>query len=123
MITAPIERIKEDSARMQEYMRQASEVILEGFSLNTDAAVVKYPDRYRYSDKRGKDFWNKVMNLIEILPLPFRTLPFERAHPKSSPCRHDIVRRAGGHQNPPCPGLGIPSGWMLFSMWNANRVL
>jgi DNA polymerase-1 len=47
---------------MQELMRQASEIVLDGFSLGTDAAIVRHPDRY--SDKRGKDFWNKVMSLL-----------------------------------------------------------
>ena len=62
MITAPVERIEEEVACMREHMRRASEIVLEGFSLSTDAVIVKYPDRY--SDKRGKDFWSKIMNLL-----------------------------------------------------------
>jgi hypothetical protein len=45
-----------------EHMRRASEIVLDGFPLLTDAVVVKYPDRY--SDKRGKDFWSKIMSLL-----------------------------------------------------------
>jgi hypothetical protein len=52
--------------RMREYMRRASETVLGGFSLRTDDRIeniiVRYPDRY--SDKRGKDFWSKIMNLL-----------------------------------------------------------
>jgi DNA polymerase I len=66
MITAPVDRIEEDVTRMREYMRHASETVLGGFSLSTDDRlenmIVKYPDRY--SDKRGKDFWSKIMNLL-----------------------------------------------------------
>jgi DNA polymerase-1 len=66
MITAPVDRIEEDVTRMREYMRQASETVLGGFSLRTDDRleniIVKYPDRY--SDKRGKDFWSKIMCLL-----------------------------------------------------------
>jgi DNA polymerase-1 len=62
MLMAPLERIEEDVTHMQELMRQASEIVLDGFSLGTDAAIVRHPDRY--SDKRGKDFWNKVMSLL-----------------------------------------------------------
>ena len=62
MITAPVERIEEEVARMREHMRRASEIVLEGFPLSTDAVIVKHPNRY--SDKRGKDFWSKIMNLL-----------------------------------------------------------
>jgi DNA polymerase-1 len=62
MITAPVEHIEEEVARMREHMRRASEIVLDGFLLLTDAVIVKYPDRY--SDKRGKDFWSKIMNLL-----------------------------------------------------------
>jgi hypothetical protein len=45
----------------QQVMRQASEVVLDGFDLRTDAKVVKYPDRY--SDPRGEVMWRTVMEL------------------------------------------------------------
>ena len=62
LIMAPTERIDEDVARMRGYMEEASKVVLAGFALRTEAVIVKYPDRY--SDKRGKDFWNKIVNLL-----------------------------------------------------------
>jgi hypothetical protein len=66
MITSPVDRIEEDVSRMREYMRQASETVLGGFPLRTDdqieKIIVRYPDRY--SDKRGKEFWSKILNLL-----------------------------------------------------------
>ena len=62
LIMAPTERIDEDVARMRGYMEEASKVVLAGFALRTEAVVVRYPDRY--IDKRGKDFWNKIVNLL-----------------------------------------------------------
>ncbi len=35
-------------------MAEASEVVLEGFRLRTEAQVVEWPDRYM--DKRGEEF-------------------------------------------------------------------
>ena len=42
-------------------MAQASEVVLGGFRLRSDAKVVRYPDRYM--DERGAKMWDKVMSL------------------------------------------------------------
>jgi DNA polymerase-1 len=63
MILAPIERLDEDIARMQEAMVEASRVVLGGFELRTDAQVVRYPDRFM--DERGAVMWHRVMALIE----------------------------------------------------------
>jgi hypothetical protein len=48
--------------RTQDAMREASEVVLSGFSLRTDAKIVRYPDRY--SDERGKRMWETVWTLL-----------------------------------------------------------
>ena len=56
LICAPLERLDADVARMQEAMREASRVVLDGFELGTDAEVVRYPDRY--ADPRGIDMWD-----------------------------------------------------------------
>ena len=47
----------------QQIMTEASEVILDGFRLNSDVAYYDYPDRY--SDPRGESIWCMVQNLIE----------------------------------------------------------
>ena len=63
LICAPLERLDADVARMQDAMREASQVVLNGFELRTDAAVVRYPDRYM--DERGTVMWQRVMALLD----------------------------------------------------------
>jgi len=49
-------------AETQQAMREASELVLPGFPLRTDAKVVRWPERY--SDPRGVRFWHTVWGLI-----------------------------------------------------------
>jgi DNA polymerase I len=63
LICAPLESLDADVARMQEAMREASRIVLNGFELGTDAQIVRYPDRYM--DERGALMWGRVMNLID----------------------------------------------------------
>jgi DNA polymerase I-like protein with 3'-5' exonuclease and polymerase domains len=63
LVEGPAEEIEEVVTQTQEAMREASEVVLSGFSLRTDAKVVRYPDRY--SDERGKRMWETVVSLLE----------------------------------------------------------
>jgi hypothetical protein len=51
---------------MQGHMRRASEIVLAGFPMRTDAKIVKYPDRY--SDKRGVAMWQAVCELCGRTP-------------------------------------------------------
>jgi len=46
----------------QRAMREASECVLSGFPLRTDAKIVRWPNRY--SDPRGVRFWRTVWELI-----------------------------------------------------------
>jgi len=62
LICAPLDRLDAAVARMQEAMREASRIVLNGFELGTDAHVVRYPDRYM--DDRGATMWDRVMKLI-----------------------------------------------------------
>ena len=62
LICAPLERLDADVARMQDAMREASCIVLDGFELGTDAKIVRYPDRYM--DERGAVMWGRVMELI-----------------------------------------------------------
>lgn len=50
----------------QQVMREASEIVLDGFQLRTDAKIVRNPDRY--SDKRGQVMWETVCNLCGRSP-------------------------------------------------------
>jgi hypothetical protein len=63
LIEAPLVRLDQDIARMQEIMAEASRIVLDGFCLRTDVEVVRYPDRY--IDDRGTKMWAEVMALIE----------------------------------------------------------
>lgn len=65
LIEAPIAELDATIAKTQELMAQASEVILDGFRLRSDAEVVRYPDRYR--DKRGVTMWNTVWDILDVL--------------------------------------------------------
>jgi DNA polymerase I-like protein with 3'-5' exonuclease and polymerase domains len=61
LIEADADAIEAAVARTQEIMRQASEVVLAGFSLRTNAKAVRHPGRYR--DPRGEVMWRTVMEL------------------------------------------------------------
>jgi hypothetical protein len=50
----------------QQVMREASEIVLDGFHLRTDAKIVRHPDRY--SDKRGQVMWETVCELCGRSP-------------------------------------------------------
>jgi hypothetical protein len=50
-------------ARTQEAMREASELVLPGFPLRTDAKIVRFPGRYM--DERGRRMWETVCSLLE----------------------------------------------------------
>jgi DNA polymerase-1 len=63
LICAPLERLEADIRRMQDIMREASRIVLNGFELGTDATVVRHPDRYM--DERGTVMWTRVMELVK----------------------------------------------------------
>jgi hypothetical protein len=49
-------------AATQGAMREASETVLTGFALRTDARIVRYPDRYM--DDRGEEMWKRVWGIV-----------------------------------------------------------
>lgn len=61
LIEADANEIGTAVAQTQEIMQQASEIVLAGFGLRTDAKVVKHPERYM--DPRGEVMWRTVMEL------------------------------------------------------------
>jgi DNA polymerase I len=63
LICAPLDRLDADVRRMQDIMREASCIVLNGFQLGTDATVVRHPDRYM--DERGTVMWERVMALLK----------------------------------------------------------
>lgn len=65
LIEADADRIDGETERMREAMREASEVVLSGFPLRTDARVIRNPDRY--SDDRGRGMWRTVMGILAVV--------------------------------------------------------
>lgn len=66
LIEAGADEIDAAVEATQQVMREASEIILNGFALRTDAKVVVYPERY--SDKRGQVMWQTVCELCGRSP-------------------------------------------------------
>jgi DNA polymerase I len=65
LIEAPLEQLDDDVARAQELMARASENVLGGFRLRSEAKLVRHPERY--VDKRGKAMWEAVWAIISKL--------------------------------------------------------
>jgi DNA polymerase I len=63
LICAPLDRLEDDVARMQDCMAEASRVVLDGFELRSDAKLVRYPDRFM-DEARGGVMWDRVMRLL-----------------------------------------------------------
>lgn len=68
LIEAPLEKLDETAARMQECMRQASATVLDGFELRADAKNIAFPDRY--VDERGSVMWGIVNALLANVDSP-----------------------------------------------------
>jgi len=62
LIEAPLSELDAVVTHTQAVMREASKVVLGGFQLESDAKVVRYPDRYM--DERGTEMWNLIMNQL-----------------------------------------------------------
>jgi hypothetical protein len=62
LVEAAEEDIEEVVRQTQDVMREASEIVLDGFPLRSEAKVVRYPDRY--VDERGAAMWEVVMRLL-----------------------------------------------------------
>ena len=65
LIEAPASEIDEVVARTQEIMAKASEIVLNGFRLRTDAKITRYPERYH--DERGEEMWEKLQGILSRL--------------------------------------------------------
>lgn len=63
LIEARADDIAQAVTTCQQGMRRASELVLLGFPLRTEAKVVRYPDRYW--DPRGQATWDLVFGLLD----------------------------------------------------------
>ena len=43
-------------------MREASQIVLNGFEIRTEAKLVRHPDHY--SDPRGERMWQEILSLL-----------------------------------------------------------
>jgi len=64
LIEAPLEKLDAVVAHTQAVMKQASATVLGGFALESDAKIVRHPERYM--DARGVKMWNTVMGLLGL---------------------------------------------------------
>lgn len=62
LVEAAEVEIDAEADRMREAMREASELVLPGFPLGTEAKVVRHPDRY--ADPRGGRMWETVQGIL-----------------------------------------------------------
>jgi len=62
LIEGPIEDMQEIIRQTKECMAEAGRIVLDGFEMRTDEAIVKHPGHYM--DKRGIHMWDAVMALL-----------------------------------------------------------
>ncbi len=63
LIEGPSDRIDDVVAQTQSIMRDASRIVLDSFELQSDAKIVRWPDRYCDED-RGRAMWDTVTGLV-----------------------------------------------------------
>ena len=62
LIAADADAIERTVADCAGAMREASEIVLSGFALRTEAKIVRHPERY--TDPRGERMWKLVCGLL-----------------------------------------------------------
>ena len=62
LVEGPVDEIETVVRDTRAAMREAGRVVLDGFELRTDAAIVRHPDRY--ADPRGERMWATVMDIL-----------------------------------------------------------
>ena len=80
LIEGPTDEIEALVAKTQRLMAQASKIILDGFSVQTDAEIIRYPNRYM--DGRGKQMWDAVCRELESLRTGTKVSSGETAFPR-----------------------------------------
>ena len=65
LIEAPLDAIDAAVAMAQRAMADASEIVLGGVRLRSEAHVIRYPDRYQ--DARGQKMWDTVWTVVAEL--------------------------------------------------------
>jgi hypothetical protein len=65
LVEGPMSDIEDIVTQTQQAMQEASELVLPGFPLRTEAKIVRYPERY--IDPRGEKMWNTVLAILHAL--------------------------------------------------------
>src|SRR5262249_19683067 len=86
LIEAAADEMDAEAERMASIMREASELVLPGFTLRTDVKIVRHPDHY--SDPRGVEFWDRVMSLLADIEAANEL--DVRPYPSSGNCDNEI---------------------------------
>jgi hypothetical protein len=63
LITAPADRIDADVAAMRAYMVEASRGVLNGFEIDADAKIFRFPERYS-DGQRSAYMWETVTDIV-----------------------------------------------------------
>jgi hypothetical protein len=72
LIEAPIPDLEAAVAAAQAAMAEASAIVLDGFTLRSDAKLFRYPERYM--DERGRRMWDAVWSAIAEIENQNQTL-------------------------------------------------
>ena len=67
LLEAPIEDLQDQTAELRAYMAEASQLVLAGFEIRTDANFVRWPERYQ--DPRGVVMWDRIIGLLRDIDL------------------------------------------------------
>jgi DNA polymerase I-like protein with 3'-5' exonuclease and polymerase domains len=65
LIEAPMPVLEESIKETQDIMAAASEIVLDGFRLRSDADIFRHPQRY--VDGRGEGMWKRVQSILTKL--------------------------------------------------------
>lgn len=66
LVEAPLEDLDDTIHATREAMAEASDLVLDGFTLRTDVKTIRSPERYM--DHRGREMWELVWDLIGQVP-------------------------------------------------------
>ena len=66
LVEGPVDEIGQIVHQTQAIMAEASRIVLDGFELETEAEIVRWPVRYM-DEKRGRLMWDRVRHLTRSI--------------------------------------------------------
>jgi hypothetical protein len=116
LVEGPADEIETLVAQTQAAMKTASELVLPGFPLRSEAKVIRWPDRF--ADPRGEPFWRTVWELIEELETPPADGRGRAGTPPADGRGTPTV-----HGAKPLPPAIPPSSLLFYSLVSSKDVL